>query len=131
MARYRRTAADAPPARISAQTLREAWQLYGYLWPYRGKFLAALIALMLSSLMGLMFPAVTGALVDNALAARSPELPHGWFEDINRTAVALIVVLAVQATFSFLQSVWFSEAGVRSLADLRRDTFAHLIRLPM
>src|SRR4051812_28600547 len=109
MARHRLD--DVPPVRISAATVREAWQLYGYLWPYRGKFVAALAALALSSTMGLMFPAVAGALVDNALAARSPELPPGWFADVDRTALALIGVLAVQAAFTFLQSIWFNEAG--------------------
>ena len=76
MARYRRTPDEAPPARISAASLREARQLFGYLTPYRGKFAAALAALLLSTLMGLLFPAVTGALVDNALASRAPEFPH-------------------------------------------------------
>jgi ABC-type multidrug transport system fused ATPase/permease subunit len=131
MARHRGPQADVPPAKISAASIREARELFGYLWPYRGKFIAALGALAVSSVMGLLFPAVTGALVDTALSARATELPTGWFADVNRTALILIGVLAVQAAFSFLQSVWFSEVGIRSLADLRRDTFARLIRLPM
>src|SRR5437762_13414749 len=100
MARYRRSAdPDAPPARISAASLRETRQLFGYLTPYRGKFAAALSALLLSTLMGLLFPAVTGALVDNALASRAPELPAGWLANVNTTALVMIAVLAVQAPF--------------------------------
>src|SRR5947209_4446693 len=121
MARHRRLPDDVPPAKISAANIREARELFGYLWPYRAKFVAALGALAVSSVMGLLFPAVTGALVDTALSARATELPTGWFVDVNRTALILIGVLAVQAAFSFLQSVWFSEVGIRSLADLRRD----------
>src|SRR5437764_6192407 len=131
MARYRRTPDEAPPARISAASLREARHLFGYLTPYRGKFAAALAALLLSTLMGLLFPAVTGALVDNALASRAPELPAGWLANVNTTALVMIAVLAVQATFSFLQSALFAEVGERALADLRRDTYGKLIRLPM
>src|SRR5438874_9210650 len=108
MARYRRSAdPDAPPARISAASLREARQLFGYLAPYRGKFAAALAALLLSTIMGLLFPAVTGRLVDNALANRVPEIPAGWLENVNMTALVMVAVLAVQATFSFIQSALF------------------------
>jgi ATP-binding cassette subfamily B protein len=81
--------------------------------------------------MGLLFPALTGALVDNALARRAPELPAGWLADINRTALTMIGVLALHATFAFVQAALFAEVGERSLADLRRDAFARIIRLPM
>ncbi len=40
-------------------------------------------------------------------------------------------MLAGQAALSFLQSLWLTEVGERSLADLRRDTYARLVRLPM
>jgi ATP-binding cassette subfamily B protein len=122
---------DVPPARISAASLREARQLFGYLAPYRVKFTIALLALFLSTLMGLLFPAVTGRLVDNALAKGTPEIPSGWLENINTTAIVMIAVLAAQASFSFIQSALFSEVGERALADLRRDTYGKLIRLPM
>ena len=46
-------------------------------------------------------------------------------------AVGLIVILGLQAVFAFGQSYWFMTVGERSLADLRRDTYARLIRLPM
>ncbi len=131
MARRRPTLDDVPPARISADSLREARQLFGYLAPYRAKFLAALAALLLSTVMGLLFPAVTGRLVDNALIKGGPEIPTGWLQNVNTTALVMIAVLAVQATFSFLQSALFSEVGERALADLRSDTYGRLIRLPM
>src|SRR5947209_4856954 len=129
MARHRRFPDEAPPARITAAGLREAWQLFGYLWPYRGKFVAALTALLVATLFSLLFPAVTGTLVDNALTGGRPEVPAGWFADINRTALVMILVLAGQAFFAYFQSAWFAEVGERSLADLRRDAYARLIRL--
>src|SRR5438309_310626 len=131
MARHRRLPDDVPPARISADSLREARQLFGYLAPYRGKFAAALAALLLSSLMGLLFPAVTGRLVDNALAKSVPEIPTGWLDNVNTTAGVMFAVLALQAAFSFVQSSLFAEVGERALADLRRDTYGKIIRLPM
>jgi len=45
MARHRRLPDDVPPAKISAANIREARELFGYLWPYRAKFVAAFGAL--------------------------------------------------------------------------------------
>jgi ATP-binding cassette subfamily B protein len=132
MARHSRhddpTDEDLPPVRITSQGLREAAQLARYLWPYRFKFAAALTALLLSSLLGLAFPAVTGRLIDASLPGRTPGAPT---MDVNGIALALLGVLALQATFSFFRSLWLNEVGERSLADLRRDTYGRLVRLPM
>src|SRR5262245_21638891 len=90
---------DVPPAKLTAQNLREAAQLYGYVWPYRRKFAAAFAALMISSALGLLFPAVLGVLIDVALGRATT-----WPAGVNRTALALVGLLAAQAVFSFAQS---------------------------
>ena len=43
----------------------------------------------------------------------------------------LLAALGLQALGSYFHSVAFAQVGERSLADLRRDTYARLIRLPM
>ncbi len=121
---------DLPRAKITRATLREAWDLGRYLLPYRVKFVAGLIALVLGSLMGLAFPYVAGNLVDGALLPRG-EGPVPRHLDVDFIAVCLLVVLAFQAGFAFLRSTWFAEVGERSLADLRRDAYGRLVRLPM
>jgi ABC-type multidrug transport system fused ATPase/permease subunit len=118
---------ELPKAKINVQTLREAAQLYRYLWPYRYKFAAALAALLGTSLAALAFPYVAGKLVDRAIAGINVEGP--W--NVNYIALVLGVLLALQALFSFFKGLWFAEVGQRSLADLRNDTYSRLIRLPM
>ena len=122
---------DLPPTPVTGATLREAGRLLGYLWPYRAKFVAALVALFLSSLLGLAIPYLAGLLVNSALAPRTPGVPMPFYRSVNAVALALVGVLTLQAAFSFVRVIWFVEVGERSLADLRRDTFARLIRLPM
>src|SRR5262249_46179184 len=51
--------------------------------------------------------------------------------NLNTTAMLLMSVLSVQALCSFFQTYWLAEVGERSLADLRRDTYGRIIRLPM
>ncbi len=122
---------EVPKVPITWQNLCEARQLLGYLWPYRLKFAAALLALLVSSLFGLAFPAITGKLVDAALTPRAADALIPWYQDINWIALGLMVLLAFQAAFAFLREYWTVEVSERSLADLRRDAYARLIHLPM
>jgi ATP-binding cassette subfamily B protein len=131
MARHRHSDdEELPRTPVTRKGLREAARLLGYLNPYRRKFAAAMAALFLSSLCGLAFPAITGRLVNGAIAGGA-ETPMPWSEDVNGVALMLVGVLAVQAACSFANSLWIAEVGERSLADLRRDTYGHLVRLPM
>jgi ATP-binding cassette subfamily B protein len=54
-----------------------------------------------------------------------------WSNSVNTIVLTLLLALALQALFSFFHSVSFAAVGERSLADLRHDTYARLIRLPM
>src|SRR5262245_54639770 len=62
---------EAQPVPISRQTLREAAGLFGYLLPYKLKFLAALACLLLSSLCSLALPFIMGRLVDVTMASQA------------------------------------------------------------
>jgi ATP-binding cassette subfamily B protein len=122
---------DLPRAPINRTTLREAARLFRYLLPYRVKFTLAMLALFTGSLMGLAFPWLAGDLVEAALLNWRGETSTVWNQNINLVALALGGVLFVQAILAFFRSLWFVEVGERSLADLRRDTFARLVRLPL
>jgi ATP-binding cassette subfamily B protein len=135
MARHRRYSRDRddtddlPKVRITRRTLRDAARLTRYLRPYRFALAFALVALVLSSVMGLALPAAAGWLVNGALRPTGADQP--WYQGVDAKALFLIGVLALQATFSFAQGVTFSRVAERCLADLRKDTYAHLVRLPM
>jgi ATP-binding cassette subfamily B protein len=132
---HRPRAADTPPAGITGEGLREAARLFRYLLPYRGKFAAALACLLMGSLAGLAFPYFTGRLIDSAQRGLggTPAVGAGPVGAVGVNVVALLLLgaLAVQAVCSFFQTLWLAEVGARSLADLRQDTYARLVRLPM
>ncbi len=138
MARHRRHRSDLddeelPKVKLTRKALLEALGLYRYVLPYWFKFGIALLMLGLARLLGLVFPAVVGKLVDGTLAAlthKGAAQDTPW-QNIDVIALGLIGVLALQAVCSFVQTYWFVEVGERSLTDLRRDTYARLIRLPM
>jgi ATP-binding cassette subfamily B protein len=119
---------------LNRETLREAAAVFLYLRPYRALFFVALIALFISSVLGLAFPYLTGSLVDGGLQkvlGRPIPQPEFLPTDINTVALLLMGALALQAAFSFFQSIAFAKVGQSALADLRRDTYARVIGLPM
>ncbi len=126
---------DVAPVRITAEGFRETVRLLSYMRPYRRKFVAAQVCLVLSTLASLAFPYFTGRLIDaaqpdsraTALAARFPAASL----DVNTIALVLLLALAIQSICSYFQTYWLTEVGERSLAELRRDVYGHLIRLPM
>lgn len=119
---------ELPKAKLNRETLTHVARLLSYLKPYRGKFIAALFFLFLSSLVGLAFPSFIGALIDTAQGKHTSSYLPGTIQGILLLA---FTVLAVQAVVSYFRILWFVNVAERSLADIRRDTYFKLITLPM
>lgn len=124
-------AAPAPPTetpepkkpfreKLKAGELR---QLVPRLRPHRGKLAAATVMLLGSSAVGLVFPRVVGGLMDSAFLDRS-------MGELDRTALFLMVLFAIQAVMNFTQAYLLSLAGERIIAQLRMDLFHRLLGLP-
>ena len=122
---------DLPKAKLNKESLREAAALFSYLRPYHGRLMAACGALILSSVLSLTFPFLAGSLMDAAIPGADARglawLPH----HINTVALLMLCVLAVQASGTYFQSTSLTKIGQSAVADLRRDTYARLICLPM
>src|ERR1017187_10155774 len=129
MARYSRNdqaGVELPKAKLDRESLRQALDLFRYLRPYRGRFIAALASMFTGSLLSLAFPYLAGSFVDAAVLHGS-----GGMVGVDRTALLLMGVLALQAGLAYFNFLSFATVGQRSLVDLRRDTYARLISLPM
>jgi len=106
--------------------------LFAYLRPYLGKFTAAWSCLLISSLAGLALPFFGGRLIDAAQQGPTAALPPRFGPtSLNAIALSLFGVIVVRSACSYFQTLWGAEVGERTMADLRRDTFSRLIRLPM
>lgn len=104
-------------------SLKRASRLFQYIKPYRVEFSFGLFFLLLSTAASLIFPALMGQLVDSA----SDKL----ISNINEIAIALLVLFALQAIFSYFRIVLFVNVTEKTLAVIRQETYAHLIKLPM
>jgi ABC-type multidrug transport system fused ATPase/permease subunit len=133
MARKRLNSGNAPEieftkAKLNRENFKKVSRLVAYLKPYRGRFIGAMFFLFISSLVGLAFPSVIGALIDTAQGKHK----NGWLPgSINGILLVAFVILFLQAIVSFFRVLWFVTVAERSLADIRRDTYFKLISLPM
>ncbi len=122
---------DAKPAKLTKATLRKFFRLFRYIRPYRWPFLLGMLLLVGTSALSLVFPGLMGKLVD-AVKGETPFSADLF--DLNNTDSIFLLLLctfALQALLGFFRIYLFSYVTEHMLARLRRDTYEHLLKLPM
>ncbi len=129
MARPRRPdpVGEVEKVSLNKENVKQALSLFKYILPYKWWFFPGLFFLLLSNITTMLFPFVTGKLVDAAKAGT----PGVITQTINHWAFLLIGILAFQAAFSFCRIYLFARVAEFSLSDIRRTTYTRLISLPM
>ena len=113
--------APAPGERRKVK-LRPLVRLIPYVARYRGRALAALVALIVAALTTLVVPVAVRRMIDFGFSDRAAQLIDSYF-------AVMIAVVAVLAVSSALRYYLVTTLGERIVADLRSDVFAHLTRL--
>ncbi len=90
--------------------------------PHVGALSIAAVCLVLSAAVGLAFPRIVQHLLDAAFIS-------GNAAGLDRIAIGLLALFAVQGLLNFAQVYLLSATGERVVATLREDLFAHLVRL--
>jgi subfamily B ATP-binding cassette protein MsbA len=97
-------------------------QLLPRVKPHGWRLVVALVCLLLSVAIALAFPQIVRRLLDAAFV-------RGDSSMLDRIAIGLVILFAVQAILNFSQVYLLTITSERVIASLRRDLFAHLIRL--
>lgn len=112
--------------KLNKSNMKRLLGIYRFMAPYKWAFVAGLISLFFSSTILLAFPYFTGKLIDTSMGNSE------WvLKDINKISIALVVVLAVQGTFSFLRIFFFARVNENAMADIRKALYNHYMRLPI
>ena len=99
-------------------------RLFGYLRPHWRPFSVALVGLVISSGLGLLFPLLIAGITGQVVVGGDPA-------GLDRLIVALVVVFCLQAAGSFLQTYLLGVVGERVVAQLRGDLFGRLVTLSL
>lgn len=114
--------ADKKP--INKSSLRRLREIFKFMLPYKGLFTVGIIALVLSNVSLLLFPRLSGELLD--IASGKPK----YFNSINQAALALMLILLVQAVFAFVRVYTFALVTERGIADIRKSVYQKIIWMP-
>lgn len=119
---------DLPKPKLNKDSFKKALKIFAYIRPFKWKFVAGMIFLILSSLTMLTFPALLGAMIDAAQGRQTyPWLPAS----VLFIGGVSLIILAFQSIISFFRIRLFVEIAERALANLRKDTYHKLITLPI
>lgn len=109
-------------AREASRNLRPLRALAGYLAPYWRQAAGAAAALIVAASTVLAIGLGLRHLVDNGIAGNDPAV-------LDAALVILLGVIVVLAAATFFRSYLVAWVGERVVADLRRDVFAHILKL--
>ena len=113
---------DSAAGRRPRASLKALLPLIPYALRYRGRLVAALAALSVASAATLTVPVAVRGMIDNGFSAESAGVIDLYFG-------AMMAVVGVLALASGVRYYLVMTLGERVVADLRRDVFAHLLRL--
>lgn len=125
MSRRKSGADDAPKVRLTREKLAAAAKIFRFIRPYRFAFGFGLVLLFVSSITFMVFPYLSGLMVD--IASGEKEMPYslvdvGWI---------LAIILVVQGAVSYFRIYLFSIVSEKGIADVRRALYEKLISMPM
>ncbi|MBP8824519.1 MAG: ATP-binding cassette domain-containing protein [Flavobacteriales bacterium] len=131
MAARRRNNDDAKPAKLSKAGLRKFFRVFRYMREQRGLFAIGLLCLLFTSLLSAAFPWLIGKLIDAKASNTFWHAPLYDMGNVHSILKLLLLVFAAQAFFGFWRIWTFGSVTENALTHLRRDTYAHLLKLPM
>ncbi len=109
--------------KISKEAFRKALGLYRYIAPYRYRFFVGLIFLIFSGASTLAIFNYMGDLIDVQSA--------NFTEKVREISIIMIAILGIQAVSSYFRITLFAQVTENAIAQIRKDVYERLIKLPM
>ncbi|RED98840.1 ABC transporter ATP-binding protein [Marinoscillum furvescens] len=112
--------------RLNREGLKRLAGIFSYMWPYKVPFIIGLVMLVVSSSIFMVFPYVSGKLIDIASGKQD------WFiNHIGKAALLLLAVLFAQSIMSFFRVVLFARVTENAMANIRTDLYQRMVSLPL
>jgi ABC-type multidrug transport system fused ATPase/permease subunit len=125
----RKTDRDIPKAPMNRNNLVRGMRLFRYISTTdRWLFALGTLFLLLTAATALLFPRLTGKLVDAAMPGSNQA---STLEQLKEVAVWFVYLFLAQAIFSFLRISLYVRVTENMVFNLRRDLFHHLLLQPM
>jgi ATP-binding cassette, subfamily B, bacterial len=125
MSRRKTTDDNTPPPAMSRESLRHALSLFKFVRPYWWRLALGLVILFLSSLVFMVFPYLSGMMVDVAQGQSD------WDFSLKDIGLVLLAILVMQGVFSYSRVMLFAYVSEKGTADIRKALYDKLVSLPL
>jgi ATP-binding cassette, subfamily B, bacterial len=137
--------------KISKEGFQKALSIFRFTLPYKGTFIIGFIFLILSQITSMSIPLLMGQMVgaivgsqntNNQGVAQVPSSgiteklahifnPNSTQLTLNNVTILFVILLILQAAFSFLRVYTFTRVSEQSMRDLRKTLYTKIITLPI
>jgi ATP-binding cassette subfamily B protein len=105
--------------------LKQAWQIFQFVLPYKWHLILGLLLLFFSSMVFMIFPYLSGLMIDVAQGQSELDLTLG------RIGWILAGILILQGLFSYTRVILFATVSEKGIADVRTAVFNKIACLPI
>lgn len=105
--------------------LKKATAIFQFILPYKWHLIGGLMLLFLSSMVFMVFPFLSGLMIDVAQGKQKYDLTLG------KIGWILAAILITQGFFSYARVMLFSRVAESGIADVRRAVYQKILCLPI
>lgn len=118
---------EKAPFKLSKDSLKNSIQIFKYIKPYLGHFIAAMVLLVVGSLIFMALMGLPGEMANTAIGEPKFNFnlkvkDYGW---------VFIIILIIQGILSYFRTYFFAIVSENSMADLRKDLYEKIITQPV
>ncbi len=123
MSRRRRFKNDGEKVKLTKQNLSDSIKIFKYIKPYKGYFIAAMVFLVIGSLLFMGLMGLPGEMAN--IATGNPKFNLGL--DVKDFGWVFVIVLLCQGVLSYFRTYFFAIVSEKGMADLRRELYDKII----
>ncbi len=137
--------------KVSKEGFQKALKIFRFTLPYKGTFFVGFIFLILSQITSMSIPLLMGQMVGAIVSPQkaisqgitnistngfSQKIQHFLHLDstqlnLNSVTTLFVILLILQAAFSFIRVYTFTQVSEQSMRDLRKTLYTKIITLPI
>jgi ATP-binding cassette, subfamily B, bacterial len=137
--------------KVSKEGFQKALKIFRFTLPYKGTFFVGFIFLILSQITSMSIPLLMGQMVGAIVSPQkavsqgitniptngiSQKIQHFLHLDttqlnLNSVTTLFVILLILQAAFSFIRVYTFTKVSEQSMRDLRKTLYTKIITLPV
>ena len=111
--------------KLNLDQLRRGLKIFEFVMPYRWSLIWGLFLLFLSSMVFMIFPYLSGEMVDIALGKSKYDIT------LKEVGLIMLIILVVQGFVSYMRVKLFATVSEKGIADVRKALYDKLISLPI